>query len=143
MKCPQCGATLTTSKRHGVILGVCNGCGGMWLTRQELDELENEAYDLGKKGSLIFNPEPSDRACPECGEAMQRFQYRDYDLEMEFCPDGHGFWLVAGEDQRVLELMRQEEKSLKRTFKAEDHWSGHLKHWRSPGFIDRIRDLLR
>lgn len=143
MKCPQCGGTLTTAQRDGVVLAVCGACSGMWLTRQELDELENEAYDLGKKGSLVFNPEPSDRVCPECGTGLEKFQYRDYDLELEFCPDGHGFWLEAGQDQRVLQLMRQEETSLKRSFKAEDHWSGHLRHWRSPGFMEKIRDLLR
>lgn len=143
MKCPHCGAVLAPAKRDGIDVEACGRCGGMWLTRQELDQLEDEAYDLGKKGSLVFNPAASDRACPECGTGLQKFQYRDYDLELEFCPNGHGFWLEAGQDQRVLQLMRQEEKSLKRTFKAEDHWSGHLRHWRSPGFIDRIRDLMR
>lgn len=143
MKCPGCGGELTPGRRDGVDMETCAGCGGIWLSRQELEALENEVYDLGKKGSLVFNPEPSEHACPECGGKLQRFQYRDYDLEMEFCPEGHGFWLEAGEDRRVLELMRREEASLKRSFRADDSWSGHLRHWRSPGFMDRLRDLLR
>lgn len=143
MKCPGCGGELTAAKRDGVDLEGCAGCGGMWLTRQELEQLEDEAYDLGKKGSLVFNPEASDKACPACAQGLERFQYRDYDLEMEFCPAGCGFWLEAGEDKRVIELMRREEASLKRSFGADDRWAGQLRHWRSPGFLERLRDRFR
>lgn len=142
MKCPHCSAELAAAKRDGIDVEACPACQGMWLTAQELDQLEDEAFDLGKKGSLVFNPAPSSHACPECGKALLSFQYRDYDLELEYCADGHGFWLQAGEDKRVLELMRQEEKSLERAFSAQDSWGSHLKHWRSPSFIDRLRGLL-
>jgi uncharacterized protein len=143
MKCPNCDAELAPAKRHGVDVEYCNACNGMWLTAQELEELEDEAFDLGKKGTLVFEPEASARKCPACSGALQRFQYRDYDLQLDFCPDGHGYWLDAGEDDRVLQLMRQEEASLKRKFGAEDSWTSHLKHWRRPSFIDRLGGLLR
>jgi Zn-finger nucleic acid-binding protein len=142
MKCPNCGADLAPTKRDGVDVEFCSACKGMWLTSQELDQLENEVFDLGKKGALVFNSEPSNRACPECTGVLRRFHYRDYDLELEFCEAGHGYWLNAGEDKRVLELMRREEASLKRKFSAEDHWGAHLQHWRSRSFMDRLRDLL-
>jgi Zn-finger nucleic acid-binding protein len=142
MKCPNCGAELAAAHKDGVDLDLCPSCQGMWLTPQELDQLETEVFDLGKKGTLVFNPEPSSRRCPVCQGAFQKFHYRDYDLELEFCADGHGFWLDAGKDQRVLQLMRQEEASLERTYSAEDSWAAHLRHWRSRSFLDRLRDLL-
>ena len=143
MKCPNCGTALAAGKRDGVEAELCPQCHGTWLTPQELDRLEDEAFDLGKKGTLVFHPEPSARDCPACQATLQKFHYRDYDLELEFCAEGHGFWLDAGEDKRVLELMRKEERGLERTYSAQDHWSAHLRHWRSPGFFDRLRDLLK
>ena len=142
MKCPNCGSDLAPAKRDGIEMQACPSCNGMWLSQEELTELEDEAYDLGKKGTLVFEPEPSSRHCPECSQTLKRFQYRDYDLPLEFCEAGHGFWLDAGEDKRVLELMRKEEANLKRAFGAEDSWSSHLRHWRSPGFLDRLKKLL-
>ncbi len=142
MKCPNCGSELTPAKRDGLEVEACPSCNGIWMTQQELAQLEDEAFDLGKKGTLVFNPEPSSRTCPECGAGLKRFQYRDYDLELEFCDAGHGYWLDAGEDKRVLELMRKEERALERKFSAEDSWSSHLRHWRSRSFFDRLKDLF-
>jgi Zn-finger nucleic acid-binding protein len=72
---------------------------------------------------------------------MQAFQYRLYDLEMDFCTEGHGYWLEADEDGRVLELMRKEEQNLGRKVLAEDRFAAHLRYLRSGSFMDRIRDL--
>lgn len=143
MQCPNCGASLAAAKRDGLDVEACPDCNGLWLTRQELDQLENEAFDLGKKGSLVFGAEASSRKCPECAAALQKFHYRDYDLELEFCAAGHGFWLDAGEDKRVLELMRREERALQKKLSAEDHWAWHLRHWRRPDFIDKLMDVFR
>jgi Zn-finger nucleic acid-binding protein len=133
---------LVAAKHHGVEAEVCASCDGVWLTQKELDDLENEVYDLGKKGSLVFNAEASTRLCPQCAGVMQRFEYRDYDLQLEYCAAGHGFWLDKGEDKRVIALMKQEERGLERKFRAEDAWSAHLKHWRSANFFDKLRGLF-
>jgi Zn-finger nucleic acid-binding protein len=74
---------------------------------------------------------------------MRRFQYRLYDLEMDFCEDGHGYWLDEGEDKRVLELMKKEEAGLERKVLAEDRWASHLQHLRSGSFLDKVRGLFR
>src|SRR5690349_13084271 len=116
----------------------------MWLTRQELEQLEDEVFDFGdnEKGSLMLDSNPSTRTCPECDKALQTFEYRFYDLQLEYCPDQHGYWLDAGEDKRVLELMKKEEKNLGRTVLAEDRFAAHLRYLRSGSFTDRVRDLL-
>jgi Zn-finger nucleic acid-binding protein len=144
MKCPDDGTELAPARHHGVDVDQCPSCKGMWLSPKELDALEDEGFDLGdrEKGTLVFAAEPSPRACPECGGSLQGFQYRLYDLPLEFCASGHGYWLDAGEDDRVLTLMREEETRLKRAERAEDRWAGQLRRLRAPGFFEKLRGLL-
>jgi Zn-finger nucleic acid-binding protein len=144
MKCPNGHGVLAPTRRDSVEMEACPTCNGMWLSAQALDALENKAFDLGddEKGSLVFEAEPSARPCPACGEAMQSFEFRAYDLQLEFCPAGHGFWLDADEDKRVLELMKEEEARLKRSWRAQDHWSSHLHHLRSHDFLQKVRNLF-
>jgi Zn-finger nucleic acid-binding protein len=144
MNCPNCNVALAASKRDNIDMEVCPSCNGMWLTREELEELEDEAFDLGddKKGTLVFDSAEDTRNCPECGKPMNRFEYRFCDLEMDFCVEGHGFWLEAGEDRRVLELMKTEEANLERKVMVENRWSSELQRMRSGSFLDRLRRLL-
>lgn len=145
MNCPNCNVALVAAKRDRIEMETCPKCQGMWLTRQEMEELEDEAFDLGddKKGTRAFDSAADARKCPECGKPMNRFEYRFYDLEMDFCGEGHGFWLEAGEDKRVLELMKKEEADLKRKVMAERRWSSDLQRMRSGSFLDKLRDLFR
>jgi uncharacterized protein len=145
MKCPNDNADLASAKRDGLQVEACPQCQGLWLNRQELNALEDEAFNLGddEKGTLMAEPEPSTRICPECGKPMQSFQYRFYDLRLDYCADGHGFWLDAGEDKRVLELMKEEQARLKRSGRAEQTWASHLQHLRSHSIIEKVRDLFR
>src|SRR5665213_2827280 len=101
MKCPICNIDLVPSKQNGVDVEYCQSCKGMWLSREELDELEDEAFDFGddEKGSLMLGSTATNRKCPQCDKLMKSFQYRLYDLQMDFCEDGHGYWLDAGEDK--------------------------------------------
>lgn len=142
MKCPDCNAELAQKRRDGVDMDVCPSCQGMWLTRQELVQLEDEVFDFGddEKGSLMLGCEPSARKCPQCEKSMKTFQYRLYDLELDFCEDQHGYWLDADEDKRVLEIMKKEEKNLGRKVLAEDRFAAHLQFLRSGSLMDRLRD---
>lgn len=145
MNCSNCNVALVPTKRDRIDMETCPQCHGMWLTRQEMEELEDEAFDLGddKKGTRVFDSTADTRKCPECGKPMNRFEYRFYDLEMDFCGEGHGFWLEPGEDTRVLELMKKEEADLQRKVMAESRWSSELHRMRSGSFLDRLRDLFR
>ena len=145
MKCPNCGAGLVQNKRDGVDMEICPSCQGMWLTTQELVQLEDEVFDFGddEKGSLMLGTTPTSRKCPQCGKTMKTFQYRLYDLELEFCEDQHGIWLDADEDKRVLELMKKEEHNLGRKVLAEDRFASHLRYLQSGSFLDRLRDWAK
>jgi Zn-finger nucleic acid-binding protein len=142
VKCPSCSTDLVLTKRNGIDLEYCPSCKGIWLSRQELEQLEDEVFDFGddKKGSLIFRATSTTLECPQCGKLMRRFQYRAYDLEMDFCEDGHGYWLDEQGDKRVLELMRKEEAGLERKVLAEDRWTSHLQRLRSGSFLDKVQD---
>lgn len=145
MKCPKCNIDLVAAVRHKVPVQACPSCKGMWFTRQELEELEDEAFDFGEhaKGTLIPSSTPTTLKCPECGSALRRFEYRFYELEMDFCENLHGYWLEDDEDTRVLELMRQEEKEMKVKLRAEDRWAATLKRMRSGSLLERLRDVFR
>jgi hypothetical protein len=117
----------------------------MWLNQQELEQLEDEVFDFGddEKGSLMLGSDATALKCPQCGKPMRSFQYRLYDLVMDFCEDGHGYWLTKDEDKRVLELMKKEEKDLGRKVLAEDRWTAHMQYLRSGSFMDELRELVR
>lgn len=144
MKCPACDKEFVQMKRDGVTMEVCPSCNGMWLTSQELTQLEDEVFDFGddEKGSLMLGSTPTTLTCPQCGKLMMRFQYRLYDLEMDYCVDQHGYWLESDEDQRVLELMKKEEKNLGRKVLAEDRFAAHLQYLRSGSFMDKVHELV-
>src|ERR1019366_3055912 len=145
MKCPNCNTDLVQTKRSGIDVELCQTCNGMWLSCQELEQLEDEVFDLGddEKGSLMLSSTATNSKCPQCGKLMKRFGYRLYDLEMDSCEDGHGYWLDEDEDKRVLELMKKEEADLTRKVLAEDRWASHIKHFRSGSFLGKVRDLFR
>lgn len=42
MKCPKCGLDLETLVHRGIEIDRCNGCGGVWLDRGELEELTGD-----------------------------------------------------------------------------------------------------
>ncbi|HEY3918803.1 MAG TPA: zf-TFIIB domain-containing protein [Stellaceae bacterium] len=145
MKCPNCNADLVALKRDRIDMDACPSCKGMWLSRQELEQLEDEAFDLGddKKGSLMLSTSDSARKCPQCSQPMKTFDYREYDLELDFCGAGHGYWLNADDDKRVLALMKKEEGGLERSVLAEDKWAKSMQRMRSGGFLDKIKNWLR
>ena len=41
MKCPKCGASLTTSDFHHIKIDRCGECGGMWFDKGEIEMLEH------------------------------------------------------------------------------------------------------
>jgi Zn-finger nucleic acid-binding protein len=71
------------------------------------------------------------------------FHYRAYDLELDFCPNEHGFWLDNGEEKRVLEIMKQRVKDLKRSSTAEVEWAGMLRRFKSKSFVENMKGMFR
>lgn len=132
MNCPKDHAVLVTTNVRGIQVDKCPTCAGLWLDAQELDELEDTVFaedDL--KGSLFVSEDPTGFPCPHCGADLNQFDYRFYDLMLERCPNGHGFWLDAGEDQKVLDLSAKRAASMQRKSSAEGEWRKFMTRWRS------------
>lgn len=144
MKCPIDASELQTTRLHKMDVDQCPQCEGMWLDYQELDQLEDREFKMDlDKGSLVFSAHASEYRCPNCGSTLTRFKYRLHDLELDLCPQLHGFWLDRGEEKRVLELMKEREKDIKRKVKAERKWGKTLRQLRSPTFAQKVKDLFR
>ena len=144
MNCPRCHVGLTIEQHKGIEVDRCPKCAGLWLDYGELDQLEDTVFDKDElKGSLMFRSFDGDLFCPKCDGRMQRFNYRAYKIELDFCEQGHGVWLDAGEEQRVIELMKQRIKNLGRKAKAENDWDNFLAKIGSPSFLDKAKRLFR
>ena len=129
MNCPKCAAALTKKYYKGMMeVDYCPNCRGMWLDFMELDQLEDMAFsDDQHKGSLVHSEHSVEFACPVCAAHLHEFEYRLYDLKLELCPEKHGFWLDAGEDERVMEIMRSQAARIKRKIDAESEWKQVLR----------------
>lgn len=134
MNCPKCNAELITKFYKGMLeVDSCPQCRGMWLDFDELDKLEDVIFDEdSKKGSLIHFQTKTTYPCPHCGTMLDEFQYRLYDLKLDACVENsHGFWLDAGEDERVAEIMERRLSEMQRKSTAENEWKQVLKNMHS------------
>ena len=144
MNCPRCRTELKLQEYRGIQVDRCPECKGLWLDHPELDQLEDTVMDDDvAKGTMEYASRESDIQCPTCGDPMTTFNYRAYNLPIDYCPKEHGFWLDAGEEDRVLELMRQRIKDLNRSSGAEAEWARFLKRVGSRSFMDKVKDLFR
>ena len=140
MNCPRCGGELVIEMYQGIEVDKCIGCEGMWLDYEELDELEDKVFDADElKGTTIYRSFPSEMNCPKCDKQMKRFNYRFYDLELDYCDDQHGFWLDKGEETRILEVMEKEAKNMGRKLDLESKWPDTLRKLKSKrSFFSRL-----
>ena len=144
MDCPRCKVGLKIEQYKGIEVDKCPKCKGMWLDHPELDQLEDTVLsDDEVKGMMMYARRESDISCPKCNQAMTTFNYRAYNLPIDFCPEEHGFWLDSGEEERVLELMKQRIKDLDRTAVAEGEWAKFLQGVGSHSFFGKLKNLFR
>jgi len=133
MICPKCKSTLVKKSYKGMMeVDSCPNCRGMWLDFDELDRLEDVTFDQDEhKGSLIHHKTETNYPCPHCDSNLREFQYRLYQLKLDYCENQHGFWLDAGEDVRVMGIMAIRAEEIERKVDAEAEWRGVLKRLHS------------
>ena len=133
MNCPLGHGALHPETHSGIEVSVCTECGGEWLERGDLPALEKlvvkDAVVLS--GMIEYQAHESDRACPVCAKRMYEFDYRANPLEIDACADGHGYWLDAGEEARVKDLILQRARDLHRAAGAEVSFGSFLSTVRS------------
>ncbi len=127
MECPRDGTALIEERMHGIEVDHCPTCNGRWLDHHELDELEaTQASEEERRGTVQYAQRDSELKCPVCGQQMAAFNYRAYDLEIDSCRDEHGFWLDAGEDGRIKDIIDERVRGLERSASAEAAWGSFL-----------------
>ena len=135
MKCPRDQSELVVEQQHGIEVDHCPTCNGRWLDHHELDQLEATvtANAADRFATIQYARHDGDLACPVCGKAMTAFNYRAYNLELDTCSEQHGFWLDAGEDGRVRDIIEDRIRGLQRSASAEAAWGGFLDGLRGGG----------
>ena len=143
MNCPRCSATLAVRQFKNIEVDRCPGCQGIWLDYHEMDDLENSAVreDI-VKGMRDYARRTGDLPCPHCGAMMDVFNYRAHNLPIEHCPNDHGYWLDHGEEERVLEVMKERSRDLRRSAGAEEQWAQFMERGGTRSFLDKIKGLL-
>ena len=142
MNCPRDASELHAETEHGITVDRCAACRGAWYDYDELAELESTVADEDQRTGMIeYSKHQSVLPCPACNEPMHAFNYRAYNLELDACAEGHGFWLDAGESERVREVMRERVRGLSRSAGAQKAWA-RAKGRGGGGVIDQIKGLF-
>ena len=100
MRCPACSHEMIEKEYEGETLHHCEGCGGYFLTEEELRAVEEK-----RDKEITFNrvPLPSaryetTRYCPVCSAEMRKEEAGVYFPKIvDRCPQGHGYFLDIGE----------------------------------------------
>jgi Zn-finger nucleic acid-binding protein len=144
LKCPRDQTELVAEQRSGIEVDRCPTCSGRWLDHGELDQLEAvTAPDEGdRRATIEYSKRASELACPACAKPMRAFNYRAYNLEMDTCEDGHGFWLDAGEESRVGDIMEERVQGLERAATAEQAWDDMLGRLGKKSVWDNIKGMF-
>jgi Zn-finger nucleic acid-binding protein len=133
MECPLGHGPLTPESHAGLSVQACAQCGGEWLERDALAVVEASAVSDRSvlAGMVEYQPHASDRHCPQCGKEMYEFDYRANPLELDACPDGHGYWLDGGEEARVRDLIIQRARDLNRSASAQESFGAFMSSMRA------------
>ena len=143
LNCPRCNVALNEKKFKDIDVDHCPQCKGLWLEFHELDQLEDHSMDSDDtKGMLEYARRESDISCPHCGELMETFNYRAHNLPIDHCTNEHGYWLDEGEEKKVLDIMKQRVRDLKRSSSAEESWSKFLERGGTRSFLAKVKDLF-
>lgn len=128
MNCPRDAAELRIEFHHGIEVDHCPECNGRWLDHEQLDHLEATVSSTEEQrlATIQFSRRDSELKCPVCEKQMIAFNYRAYSLELDSCDDQHGFWLDAGEDGRVRDIIEERVRDLQRSVTAEAAWDRFL-----------------
>ena len=110
MKCPACDFDFTEMEMGGVKLDTCHGgCGGIWFDAFELQRVDDR-NEVATEYLLRIQRNPKKvvdfsrkRACPRCdGVKLKRHFFSALKkVEVDHCPNCGGYWLDAGELEKI------------------------------------------
>jgi Uncharacterized protein conserved in bacteria len=127
MKCPRDATELVAEQEYAMEVDRCPHCHGVWLDHDELDKLEATAASTEeeRRATVMYGEVPSELKCPVCDKQMTAFDYRAHAVQLDTCEE-HGWWLDAGEETRVREIIAERVSDLHRAHDAEAGWRSFL-----------------
>jgi uncharacterized protein len=122
MKCPACDFDLTEMELGGVKVDACHGgCGGIWFDAFELQRVD-EQREVPTEHLLRIQRNPRlsvdfsrKRTCPRCDDVKlkRHFFSARKQVEVDHCPSCAGYWLDAGELEKIRAEKANEETVVK------------------------------
>lgn len=116
MKCPACFNELSSLTLGKLTVDVCRGgCGGIWFDAFELQQVD-EPHEPGAPWLVDIERDPHlhvdaqrKRACPRCPDVFLKRRHFSAKrrLEVDECPGCGGYWLDAGELEKIREEMEE------------------------------------
>lgn len=110
MKCPACFNELTQYEIGGVTVDACDGgCAGIWFDAFELQRVDDR-HEVTSDQVLHLQRDPNltvdftrRRECPRCGniKLMRQLFSPQVRVEVDHCPQCAGYWLDAGEMEKI------------------------------------------
>jgi Zn-finger nucleic acid-binding protein len=139
ISCPGCGSTMRLVREPDIATDFCEGCGGLFLDRGELNVLATgisgdiELCSIDQGVYLDTHPQ---RSCPKCPDQLMRKQnlLQFSDILFDHCPQCDGFFL----DHNEAGLMNAELAKLSDAGGHEE-----IREYRSGNLIrvDRLTDV--
>ena len=126
MECPACENQLQQITVSGIEVDVCKGgCGGIWFDNFELKKFDEkheangqELLEIERDENIVVD-NTQKRKCPKCDDMvmMRHFYSTKKEVEIDECPQCGGFWLDAGELERIRNLYKNEAEKQEATKK--------------------------
>jgi Zn-finger nucleic acid-binding protein len=112
--CPTCSIPLEGGVFGASRFEECPQCAGVWILEQALKAIESgSAHNLEQLDSMEtpahpVTPTASERACPACGQTMQRFRFLvTTNIELDRCETCEGLWVDDGELAKMADAIEE------------------------------------
>ncbi len=111
MDCFRCATTMKREVYKGILVDKCHSCGGIWLDKGEYDSIKNsipkDRDTLVKEAKKEIVSEKKRMfsvvgLCPRC-QIGRIEQKKILGIEVDSCPECHGFFFDNQELEKVLE----------------------------------------
>ena len=112
-RCPRDDERLERQTVGPAAIHSCSRCGGLWISRADLESflrMPSESWKLGalpSGGSTLLVPDSAHCLCED--RPLMSTATQD-DVRIDLCPSCGGVWLDGGELQELLRRAEAEEK---------------------------------
>lgn len=89
-RCPACDDALTTTEHEGVMLRLCNDCGGIWATQIDLEDLRGGPVAVEQLAGKTKH------RCATCSIQLSKARL-DAALPVELCTTCRGVFFLEGQ----------------------------------------------